>query len=154
VALAPINTVQSYFTSQNLGNGYTWVVSGGSVVSGQGTNAVTVFLGTAGNVKVVVVETNGFCNQSDTLTVKVSGLGSDEGAVPLMRVYPNPSNGNFTVETPSPGAALSVFDLLGRRIHHEVMSSDRLELDGIPAGLYVVRAEQGGTVWEERLVVQ
>ncbi len=154
VALAPINTVQSYFTSQNLGNGYTWVVSGGSVVSGQGTNAVTVFLGTAGNVKVVVVETNGFCNQSDTLTVKVSGLGSDEGAVPLMRVYPNPSNGNFTVETPSPGAALSVFDLLGRRIHHEVMSSDRLELEGIPAGLYVVRAEQGGTVWEERLVVQ
>jgi (2Fe-2S) ferredoxin len=154
VAQAPINTVQNYFTSQNLGNGYTWVVSGGSVVSGQGTNAVTVFLGTAGNVKVAVVETNGFCNQSDTLTVKVSGLGSDEGERPQMRLYPNPSNGNFTVETPLPGAALSLFDLLGRRIHHEVMTSDRLELDGIPAGVYVVRAEQGGTVWEERLVVQ
>ena len=154
VALAPINTVQNYFTSQNLGNGYTWVVAGGSVVSGQGTNAVTVFLGTTGYVKVTVVETNGYCNQSDTLTVKVSGLGSDEGEQPLMRVYPNPSNGTFTVETPLPGAALSVFDLLGRRIHHELMSSDRLELDGIPAGLYVVRAEQGGTVWEERLVVQ
>jgi len=69
-------------------------------------------------------------------------------------VYPNPSNGTFTVETPLPGAALSVFDLLGRRIHHVVMSSDRLELDGIPSGVYVVRAEQGGTVWEERLVVQ
>ncbi len=154
VAQAPINTVQNYFTSQNLGNGYTWVVSGGSVVSGQGTNAVTVFLGTAGNVKVAVVETNGFCNQSDTLTVKVSGLGSDEGEQPQLRLYPNPSNGNFTVETPLPGAALSLFDLLGRRIHHEVMTSDRLELDGIPAGVYVVRAEQGGTVWEERLVVQ
>jgi len=154
VALAPINTVQNYFTSQNLGNGYTWVVAGGSVVSGQGTNAVTVFLGTTGYVKVTVVETNGYCNQSDTLTVKVSGLGSDEGEQPLMRVYPNPSNGTFTVETPLPGAALSVFDLLGRRIHHVVMSSDRLELDGIPSGVYVVRAEQGGTVWEERLVVQ
>jgi hypothetical protein len=124
------------------------------VVSGQGTNAVTVFLGTTGYVKVTVVETNGYCNQSDTLTVKVSGLGSDEGEQPLMRVYPNPSNGTFTVETPLPGAALSVFDLLGRRIHHVVMSSDRLELDGIPTGVYVVRAEQGGTVLEERLVVQ
>ncbi|MDP4602265.1 MAG: T9SS type A sorting domain-containing protein, partial [Schleiferiaceae bacterium] len=154
VAQAPINTVQNYFTSQNLGNGYTWVVTGGSVVSGQGTNAVTVFLGTAGNVKVAVVETNGFCNQSDTLMVKVSGLGSDEDERPQMRLYPNPSNGYVTVETPLPGAVLSVFDLLGRRIHHEVMSSDRLELDGIPAGVYVVRAEQGGTVWEERLVVQ
>ena len=52
------------------------------------------------------------------------------------------------------GAAVFIFDLLGRLIHHEVMTSDRLELDGIPAGVYVVRAEQGGAVREERLVVQ
>jgi hypothetical protein len=52
----------------------------------------------------------------------------------------------LTTYTPLPGAALSVFDLLGRRIRHEVMSSDRLEVDGIPAGVYAVQAEQGGSV--------
>jgi hypothetical protein len=34
------------------------------------------------------------------------------------------------------------------------MSSDRLELNGIAAGVYVVRATQGETVCEEQLVVQ
>jgi hypothetical protein len=153
--LANINTIQSYFTSQNLGNGYTWGVQGGSVVTGQGTNAVTVFMGTSGNVKVFVVETNGYCSEVDTLVVKVSGLGMEEEGIPgRLRVYPVPSNGTFTVVPPSSQGILQVVDMVGRVIHQESISSDKMTIEGVPPGVYTVLAYANGLRSECRMVVQ
>ena len=43
------------------GNGYTWAVSGGSLLSGQGTSLVTVEWTTSGAHSIQVVETNASC---------------------------------------------------------------------------------------------
>jgi len=153
--LANVNTIQSYFTSQNLGNGYTWGVQGGSVVTGQGTNAVTVFMGTSGNVKVFVMETNGYCSEGDTLVVKVSGLGmEEEGIQGRLRVYPVPSNGTFTVVPPSTEGILQVVDMVGRLIHQEPITSEKMTIEGVPPGVYTVLAYTNGLRSECRMVVQ
>ena len=153
--LANVNTIQSYFTSQNLGNGYTWGVQGGSVVTGQGTNAVTVFMGTSGNVKVFVMETNGYCNEVDTLVVKVSGLGmEEEGIQGRLRVYPVPSNGTFTVVPPSTEGILQVVDMVGRLIHQEPITSEKMTIEGVPPGVYTVLTYTNGLRSECRMVVQ
>ncbi|MFM8912306.1 MAG: hypothetical protein ACKOE6_05205, partial [Flammeovirgaceae bacterium] len=46
-----------YSTPNVIGNSYSWVVTGGSIVSGGGTNSIIVNWGTAGSGSVTVTET-------------------------------------------------------------------------------------------------
>ncbi len=85
---------------------------------------------------------------------------SDEAS---LLVYPNPSAGRGTVTVVVPASAhlrLAVFDVLGRRV--AVLADGPVEagahgfaFDGavLPAGVYLVRAEVGGTALSERLTV-
>ena len=55
------------------GNIYTWTVTGGTIVSGQGTHSIIVRWTSPGNASVTVHETNGFCQSVDqSLNVTVN----------------------------------------------------------------------------------
>ena len=85
---------------------------------------------------------------------------SDEAS---LLVYPNPSAGRGTVTVTVPASAhlqVAVFDVLGRRV--AVLADGPAEagahgfaFDGarLPAGVYLVRAEAGGTMLTRRLTV-
>lgn len=64
-----------YSTTDNAGSSYLWVVAGGSITGGQGTNSITVDWGAAGAGTVTVTETdaNG-CEDSDVLNVTINAL--------------------------------------------------------------------------------
>jgi hypothetical protein len=112
-------------------------------------------MGTSGNVKVFVMETNGYCNEVDTLVVKVSGLGmEEEGIQGRLRVYPVPSNGTFTVVPPSTEGILQVVDMVGRLIHQEPITSEKMTIEGVPPGVYTVLTYTNGLRSECRMVVQ
>lgn len=91
------------------------------------------------------------------------GLGSEEGAVETVRVYPNPASGYFSVDWPGRplGGAIHrvcLYDGLGRvvRVYEAGLGGEALlSLSGISAGVYVVRVEVvGGEVGIGRLVVR
>lgn len=60
---SPINNPQSYSTPLTSGNTYSWSVIGGSIVAGQGTNAVQVNWTSGGFHSITVIE----CNNGQTL---------------------------------------------------------------------------------------
>lgn len=65
----------AYSTPLNAGNSYSWSVSGGTIVSGQNSNAIVVDWGTAGAGTVTVTETTVFgCVTTVSLNVTINNL--------------------------------------------------------------------------------
>lgn len=68
-------SIEAYLTTSNKGSSYSWTATGGSIYSGNGTNAVQVVWGTGTTGKVKVVETNSLgCSDSSEITITINPL--------------------------------------------------------------------------------
>jgi len=149
---------------------YTWSVSNNQavIVSGQGTpdihlEALPGF--TRANLSVVASNCKGNGARGN---LPLSGNGGNLGWVisrsafsqPAdISVYPNPSNGQFTISTPSlqTDATLEVYSTDGRLVYQQTIPSATAEtsigLQQPAAGLYQVRIIAGGEVRMTKVVV-
>jgi hypothetical protein len=92
----------TYFTPQVTGNSYLWQTNGGTIMSGQGTNIVTVNWDSSGVGSITVIESNlNGCDSVQTKTVFIAGqqfsgaiLGEDS-----ICEYNNVQS--YTITTPS-----------------------------------------------------
>ena len=55
-----INDTSSYFTVSPSGGNYTWTISGGTILSGQGTDSIRIQWSAVGLGTIDVVDTNAF----------------------------------------------------------------------------------------------
>ncbi|MDA0363949.1 MAG: T9SS type A sorting domain-containing protein, partial [Bacteroidetes bacterium] len=152
------NSAQVYATQQNPGNTYSWVVTGGALVSGQNTNAISVLWGAAGNGQISVQENSGLCTYSDTLEVTISGIGVGESVLPESLIYPNPSNGLFTLEVAESliGSEYELTDGLGRLIEKGKIESTSQDFDLLskPKGVYRLSIKSTNGIKTMAVVVQ
>lgn len=78
------------------------------------------------------------------------------------KIYPNPNNGNFTVEFDSgiwEDATISVFDINGRKIFDQTYSnaektSQNISLNDVQAGVYIVKINSGTTSEIHKIIVR
>ena len=80
-----------------------------------------------------------------------------------IRISPNPASQYFTLtlDTEHTGKAqLQLFDTTGRQVKSQQLQLEGgifrtdIGLEGLPAGLYLVKVQNGQQVWQERLVVE
>ena len=93
---------------------------------------------------------------SRSLVVTSTATKAEAARALALRIYPNPATARATVETATP-TRVSVLDLAGRVVRTAGASQRRheLELDGLAAGLYLVRAVAAdGTAAVQRLAVE
>lgn len=133
-----------YLTSQDLNNSYVWQINGGAILSGQGTNSITVIWGSGGSGDVIVVESNSFCSNSDTLNVNISGVGIEEvNGLSSIFLKPNPNNGYFSIEVDQQqmGSTYRIVDFLGRTIETGTITrpSQDFDLSDKHKGVYRVQ---------------
>ena len=143
------STIETYATSQNTGNSYDWYVSGGALVSGQGTNVISVLWSTGASGVVAVTESldssSGGCSASDTLNVSISGVGIEEvNSLSSIFLKPNPNNGHFSLEVVDQrhiGSTYRIVDGLGRTIETGTITkpSQDFDLSDKPKGVYRVQ---------------
>lgn len=71
------------------------------------------------------------------------------------RLYPNPAADHFFVEgLPRGGVTVSIFDRSGKQVK-EVFNPSRIDLDGMPGGMYLLVVRQGGKIaGTKRLMVR
>jgi hypothetical protein len=97
----------------------------------------------------------------DTVNVKTTGLGiSEMNFENAFSIYPNPSNGNFTITCfgiPKASITAKVYDLLGRVVHQEQLNFSNKEATlklNIPSGSYILELkDEAGNVQRERIVI-
>ncbi len=70
-------------------------------------------------------------------------------------IYPNPSNGIFTVEL-SDKATIEIFSTKGQLIYsgYYVDSSNNIDLSANPKGVYIIRINDGISITTEKIIIQ
>jgi hypothetical protein len=136
---------------------YLWTVpTGASIVSGNGSNTITVNWGTvAGSVTVKAGNTCSNYSTAKTLTVGLATCRMGEEEVPAsdpsvfanIRLYPNPLNNFLTMEinaNETTTKTIRVTDMLGKILIEEVkvvtsgQNTFMFDLSGYASGLYMV----------------
>ncbi len=163
-SVCPSATGLSYSTPQVLAFTYTWTVPAGcTIVSGQGTNTVSVNWGTtAGSV---LVKANNACGSSANRTYAVSLLACmpeqeegdhlDIGRDNRLDVYPNPSSGTFTIRSPFAGDFVIENELgqMVRQLRLNESNGYKAEVTGLTTGLYFIVGSNNGEVVHQKILV-
>lgn len=124
----------TYIYANNEGSTYQWSVTGGDLVSGQGSNTVEVIWDPgAGTTSICVIEENSDGCEGDEicLSVDVLTVGVDDAVQNLFVIFPNPGNGIYNLELNEKqvGQQLQVFDAQGRLIEEHTLTNLRYVLD-------------------------
>jgi hypothetical protein len=160
---------ESYSVAATAGSSYLWTLSDGTVVTGQGTAAVSVkwpSLGTSAVIGVRETSSRG-CNGAvvrKTVTLNPSTVGIGELQwLSDIRVYPIPANDRIYVSLVSSSAErlqLKIKDMLGKEVSGKnafniVIGINELAINvrEIPDGIYVMQIEGKSEVHEVRIVV-
>lgn len=106
---------------------YTWTVEGGTIQSGNGTNAIEVlWSNTAGTYRVIVSKqvNNVTCIARDTLVVNVHTGLDDITSLSNIKLYPNPVKSDLNVNLNSLKAQdvnIRIYDILGKQCMSETI---------------------------------
>ncbi|MES2702454.1 MAG: peptidylprolyl isomerase [Bacteroidota bacterium] len=82
--------------------------------------------------------------------VAVAGTGQGIAAA----IYPNPSQGVFTLSIPSTPTTIDIINMCGQSVYHAIANGAAvIDLRAQPAGLYFVRATNDDGTWEGKAMV-
>ena len=161
--VSPLSQVQ-YGVSQTLGSTYNWIITGGSVITGQGSYVMEVQWGNAGMGQVAVVETDTAGCVGDTVTLAVQ-IGPSIGiaayaASAEMLIFPNPFTNATTVVFDNEEQApyeLVLYDVLGNqvRVMEGITTNEVLiEKGNLTPGVYFITLQGNGKALRGKLMVE
>jgi hypothetical protein len=127
---------------------YQWTITNGVIVSGQGTNSLTILWASTGLGNVSVVETTYEGCVGTTLSQDVVVIPTNvEELSNALILYPNPVTTELNLQTITEfiGSDLIIFDALGKQIHkQQILSTNtRINTSAFSAGNYVVKVGGG-----------
>ncbi len=84
--------------------------------------------------------------------------GLNEAVSNISRIYPNPNNGNFTIELNSieNSAEVTLFDLAGRMVYYTKENSSKLNVStgNLTTGMYIVEVKTGNLSSRIKVTIQ
>jgi len=127
---------------------YQWTITNGVIISGQGTNSVTILWASSGLGNVSVVETTYEGCVGTTLSQDVVVIPTNvEELSNALILYPNPATTELNLQTTTEliGSDLIIFDALGKQIHkQQILSTNtRINTSAFAAGNYVMKVGGG-----------
>ncbi|MPM06372.1 hypothetical protein SDC9_52671 [bioreactor metagenome] len=126
---------------------YTYAWSSGDTTA-TATGLIT------GNYGVTVTDSLGCTIELSTFVSFTDGV--DESVVSIS-VYPNPSDGSFTinaVDLNAQQAVIRISDITGRVVYSGVMNNDKFEVSGLSQGVYNLVIEVNGRTDVSKIVVE
>lgn len=144
----------NYLTTQHYDQ-YQWYLNGNPI---PGTTSQNLVASVAGNYKVKVWNTAGCSRISSIMAVGTIGL--DEASVDDLKVYPNPSQGQFNIDMVgvSGTITLKIYDSMGRFISEQTLESgyvQMIDISNASSGMYqLVLMDSEGHVVVRRVTIQ
>ena len=94
-----------------------------------------------------------YASATTETTGGINNVAKNESAI---LVYPNPSNGIFTIETgTSSKTVLEVYNILGKKIvASEINNTYKLDLSGYPKGIYSVNIITNGESVSKKIILE
>jgi len=121
----------------------------------------TISSESAGTYKCIVTDANG-CKDSISVKIKsIAGIDGISDNSAQIIVYPNPNNGQFTIESSIGGASsVEIYNLLGEKVYTRNLSTTKgtntINVNNQPNGVYLYRiiSDNGNLLGEGRISIQ
>ena len=80
---------------------------------------------------------------------------SEKPEIQKLKIYPNPSNGNFQLDKSLIGANVLVYDMKGKLLIESVkIKSTKLNFTELKSGNYVIKVQKNGNSFRNKLVIE
>ena len=154
--------VADYSIIPTAGSSYNWTLTNGSILSGQGTELVTVRWDIAGLAVISVIETDELSCAGDakSLEVSVGPVGIHEASNQAkLEIYPNPFSQITKIVFPNPNHEnyeLRVVNITGKivRIESRITSGEfLLQRNNLPNGLYLIEL-RGSHILRGKVIIE
>lgn len=145
-----VETTYNYYFTVTDAVTYVWTITGGTIVSGQGTNAVDVIWNNVGDGDLQVVYTNSDGCESSPLILDVdSYVGLVENNAVVTGLYPNPATDVLfiDVERAFVGSFFTLTNSIGEMIQKGQLNDQHntLSIAHLPQGVYFIQVNGGET---------
>jgi hypothetical protein len=151
-------STHTYAVSQTANHTYQWTVTGGALMTGQGTNVVSILWSNAASGSIRVVESLGACSEDDTLLVDISGIGLSEPEGPKIQINPNPGSGMYQLIVPEElvGQSYVIYDMTGRQIAMGRASAkdSPVDLSYVASGVYHLQMDFDRRTYSVQIIVR
>jgi hypothetical protein len=157
------NDQEQYSVTQTSGSSYAWTVTGGTILSGQGTSSIQVEWGSAGTGSISVVETDAFGCAGTVVTVSVqigTSIGIETyGLSTDILIFPNPFSQATTIQfanDENQPHVLVIYDMLGHlvRVVKDIKSNQvQIEKGHLNAGVYMVEIQGVEKTYMARIMI-
>ena len=143
----------SKLTSNQNNATYQWIdCSTNEAIPGETNQS---FFATEVGTYAVVVGLNACMDTSSCVHVSWIALDTENQQLEeAISIYPNPSNGQFTIALAAPSAEVKLFNSAGALVYREVMNNGQLQVSELAPGVYIAEIEVNGAVARKRVVVQ
>ncbi len=140
---------------------YQWLDcdNGNAIIVGETAQSFTATA--SGNYAVIVTEAGTCSDTSACVNVIVTGIASN--AAQVVSIYPNPSNGVFTLNISnalSNQVVISIMDIQGKIVYSEsdknvsAQYNKQINLTNLAKGIYYVKLSIGSEVQIQKLIIQ
>lgn len=157
---AVYNNTYSYAVASLPDYTYNWIVTGGTIISGQGTNVIEVvwdqFITGVGEIQMTWANAYG-CESTQFYAVNVD-VSVQEIVASNLRIYPNPTRDvvNIQWDFMNENTYLSVYDNAGKLLSTNKLNNQSLQqvdLSGYENGVYQLRLSNENAVIMKAIVV-
>lgn len=158
-------SIETYSVVNTAGSTYNWTVTGGNIISGQGSNQISVnFPGSGGSVSVTETNVAGCIGSAVNLSVNcLTASAMMEYEAIDLKVYPNPNSGEFNISfnvNQSISYNMVIIDLKGKIVEElngqakSGFSQTLVDLKHLSKGIYFLKAHLGNQVLNRKIVIQ
>lgn len=158
---------ETYSVTNTIGSSYSWTVpSGASILSGNGTNSITVQFNFVGG-DVSVTETNAAGCQGTSVKLNVScpittSAFDQYNTLSILKIYPNPSKDVVTIDAYVPSGSeskISIHDITGQEVFTTPSLStieihETLDLSHLNKGIYLVKITTNEKTVMQKLILE
>ncbi|MFN5884138.1 MAG: T9SS type A sorting domain-containing protein, partial [Bacteroidota bacterium] len=153
-----------YTLAQQPNHTYNWIVSKGIIVGGQNTNTATVQWSTNGSgfIRSIISNPQG-CTDTSSKQVSIGNVGLNKlSTLRAFHVYPNPSNGSFTISMQAENATaveMRLVNLLGQTVWSQssTLQAGENELTvnaPLAPGMYTLIVDENNNRLQQKIIIK
>jgi hypothetical protein len=153
-----LESTEQYSVSATSGSDYNWSVVNGTIISGQGSNSVSVLWNGVGDAELNVTETDNLGCQGDQVNLSISVISST-GLNHTNRdfnisIYPNPTENIVNIEVGNYNGKINtrIYDMIGNLILQTEKNS--INISSFSKGIYLVKVGLNDYVRERKLIIE
>lgn len=157
INLNDINTTEWSYSCSDEASSFEWTITGGTILSGQGTSFVTVEWTTDGAISVTAISADGCSGTTSTLEIDIlmglEGLTFSDN----LNIFPSPASSNVTITLDGIEGNNSghIYSLTGKKVLTFVLANNTqiLDVSHLAKGTYILSVDTDHGLLRQAFVI-